>query len=691
MESNETSNSILNFENSKANFIEGYSSMLTFQPVVPIQKHSISTTSTVPLYEKLKNWNIQGIEHQNLRTEIFKVLGNKQLFYSDLDASKEQQRLNTLKQLQSLLSEIFGKDLIHISDIKDDPSKILALIDCLSQFDDSSLLTKLVVNNYLFGAAVYNLGTERHHKLLPEIECGKLLGCFAMTELGHGSNVRSLETTATYDPKTDEFIMNTPVRTATKWWIGNAAHAVVASVFARLILDGKDHEVHCFLVPLRKRNGIDLLPGVKIGDVGPKFGLNGVDNGWIQFDQVRIPSSSLLDKFGSVTNGVYSSPISNPSRRFANILAQMITGRISISFGTIRSFKTALVIATRYALKRLQFGPSTNGPEIPIMEYPTHQLEIMPMIATTYAYDAIKLYLARRFMERQDENEIHVLASGLKAVLSHYITVSILELRRMCGGHGYSSNSKLHRLLSSVDVGRTFEGDNTLLLQQVAKDLLTQFKKEYTSNKFTGTLKYLSKNTSLLLSGLNPYTTNRRDESHLLSFQFLLDSMEFRSSKLLIQSAQLVSKNYNKTKNSFIAWNQSLETLLHLARAHTETMIISRFIESINNEKDAETKKILTKLCQLYGLYRIRMDFEFYRNSNYLKKGKARAIIKLIQELCADLAQNAALLVKGFGNEESLIDSPLGLEDGDLYDNICKRVGLFSDKNYPEPILKSKL
>ncbi|EGC35948.1 hypothetical protein DICPUDRAFT_97730 [Dictyostelium purpureum] len=665
---------------------KGYNEMLPFPTA--INENPKDQTSKLSLTEKLKNWSIQGFEHHNIRDELNRIMSDKSLFHGDVNLGKEEQRVQTLKQLLAIAQGIFDKGLVQITDLREDPSKILAMMDIVSQFDDDSLMTKLIVNNFLFGAAVFNLGTERHHKLLPEIQSGRLLGCFAMTELGHGSNVRSLETTATYDPKTNEFIINTPLRTSTKWWIGNAGHATISSVFARLIIDGKDQEVHCFLVPIRKSNGIDLLPGIRIGDVGAKFGLNGVDNGWIQFENVRIPATNLLDRFGSVEGGVYSSPIKSPSRRFANILAQMITGRITISFGTTRTLKSGLIIATRYASKRLQFGPTSTGPEIPILSYPTHQLTIMPMIASAYAFDAIKVYLGRRFQERTDEAEIHVLASGLKAMISQYTTVSLMELRRLCGGHGYGSYSRYGRLIATVDVGRTFEGDNTLLLQQVAKDLLTQFKKEYSGNKFTGTLKYLGKNTSLLISGMNPLTTMRSDDAHLLSFQFLLDSMEFRSSKLLIQSAQTVSKNYKQTKDSFAAWNQSLEILIHLAKAHTETVIVTKFIESINKEKDIEVRSTLKKLCQLYGLYIIRQDFEFFRNSNYLKKGKAKAIIKLVGQLCSELSQNALVLVKGFGNEEHLMESPLGMEDGDLYENICKQVGgNFTRNNY----LNSKL
>eukprot|EP01133_Synstelium_polycarpum_P017871 gene17871-21310_t len=386
------------------------------------------------------------------------------------------------------------------------------------------------------------------------------------------------------------------------------SHAVIASVFARLIVDGQDHEVHCFLVPLRHSNGRDLLPGVRIGDVGMKYGINGVDNGWLQFEGVRIPATNLLNKFGGVTNGVYSSPISSPSRRFANILAQMMTGRMGLS------------IAIRYASKRLQFGPTHTSPETPILEYPTHYLVLMPMVATAYAFDSVKCFLAKKFKERNDEAEIHVLVSGAKALLSGYSTISIAEMRRLCGGHGYSSHSGLSKLIAVNDVGRTFEGN------------------------------------------INPVATFQVSDAHLLNLKFLLSCMEYRSTKLLIEAANELTKNYKATKNSFQAWNMT---------------------HSIKETKDKELRDVLKKLCQLYTLTRIRADFEFYRNTNYLKKGKAIAISKLVSSLSLELSHHALVLVDGFGNEEALNDSPLGQLHGDLYENICSKVGVFAPGNYP--------
>jgi acyl-CoA oxidase len=229
-------------------------------------------------------------------------------------------------------------------------------------------MVKLVVNSYLFGAAVFNLGTERHHRLLKDIETFKLPGCFCMTELGHGSNVRKLQTTATYDRATKEFVINTPSIEATKWWIGNAAHAKIACVFGQLIIDDVNHGVHGFLVPIRTMDEKhEILPGITIRDCGNKFGINGVDNGALTFTNVRIPATNLLDKFGGVSeDGTYSSPIKSLNKRFANILNQMLTGRIGITYASNTVLKIGVYIAVKYSTRRRQFGPTDTGTEVRI-------------------------------------------------------------------------------------------------------------------------------------------------------------------------------------------------------------------------------------------------------------------------------------------------------------------------------------
>src|SRR6476659_5851347 len=241
---------------------------------------------------------------------------------------------------------------------------------------DLSLMVKAGVQWGLFGGAVENLGTERHHKAyVQKIIDLDLLGCFAMTETGHGSDVQSLETTATYDPATEEFVVDSPTPSARKDYIGGAAEtARVAAVFAQLITpDGENHGVHCLVVPIRDADGNDL-PGVTTSDCHYKGGLPGVDNGRIVFDHIRVPRENLLNKYADVAaDGTYSSPIENPNRRFFTMLGTLIRGRVTVGGSAAAATLVALDIAIRYALQRRQFSAPDSGDEILIMDYLVHQ------------------------------------------------------------------------------------------------------------------------------------------------------------------------------------------------------------------------------------------------------------------------------------------------------------------------------
>ncbi len=162
---------------------------------------------------------------------------------------------------------------------------------------DLSVLTKVGVQFGLFGGAILQLGTKPHHDAyLADLITGRLLGCFAMTETGHGSNVQALGTTATYDAETAEFVIRTPDVSARKDYIGNAAeHGRMAVVFAQLTIKDESQGVHAFVVPIRNDAG-EPMPGVRIEDCGRKIGLNGVDNGRLWFDGVRVPRTTLLNR-----------------------------------------------------------------------------------------------------------------------------------------------------------------------------------------------------------------------------------------------------------------------------------------------------------------------------------------------------------------------------------------------------------
>ncbi|MGH8964807.1 MAG: acyl-CoA dehydrogenase family protein, partial [Actinomycetes bacterium] len=254
-------------------------------------------------------------------------------------------------------------------------------------YGDLSLLVKAGVQWGLFGGAVQALGTSRHHDAyLEQIMDGELLGCFAMTETGHGSDVQNLRTTATYDPDSREFDIHTPDVSARKDYIGNAARdGRMAVVFAQLRTGGQGYGVHAFLVPIRDDAGA-AAPGVTIGDCGHKAGLNGVDNGRLTFEHVRVPREALLNAFGDVAeDGTYTSSIASETRRFFTMLGTLVRGRISVAGGAGTATQKALALAIRYGEIRRQFADPGTGQEVVVLDYLVHQRKLLPALATTYA------------------------------------------------------------------------------------------------------------------------------------------------------------------------------------------------------------------------------------------------------------------------------------------------------------------
>jgi acyl-CoA oxidase len=591
------------------------------------------------------------------------VISDPQFKYVDLD-NLSQYREQVLKWCKELAVQGFGS-MAYPKEYggQADMANYFAIMEALS-YHDLSLVIKFGVQFGLFGMSVYFLGTEKHHKkYLKSIGTLELPGCFAMTETGHGSNVRGLETTATYDHSTKTFIINTPSEISKKEYIGNAAvHGQMATTFAKLIVDGKDYGVSAFLVPLRDKAG-KTLPGITIEDCGRKMGLNGVDNGKIQFTQVSIPYENLLDKFASITDdGKFASPISSDNRRFFTMLGTLVGGRIGIPRSGLSASKSGLTIAIRYSDKRRQFGPD-DGSEVPILNYRTHQRRLMPLLANAYALHFSLRYLTNRFLKRteRDMQEIEALAAGLKSFATWNATATLQECRECCGGKGYLSENRIDRLKNDSEIYTTFEGDNTVLMQLVAKSRLTEFKQEFSNMGLFGILNYVTDHATTSITEKNPFTTRNTDDSHLLDFDFYINAFRYRERDILESSAKRLRKHISGGMDSFDAFNVSQHHLVQVAFAHIERVILEQFIKQVEETKDAECKAVLTKLCQLFALSQIEKNKGWYLESGYMEGAKTKAIRKMVNHRCWDIRQEAVPLVNAFNIPDQCLSAPIGI------------------------------
>lgn len=546
---------------------------------------------------------------------------------------------------------------------QDDMASYFSIMETLS-YHDLSLVIKFGVQFGLFGMSIYFLGTEKHHKkYLRDIGTLDLPGCFAMTETGHGSNVRGIETTATYDRKTRSFVVHTPHEYAQKEYIGNAAcHGQMATVFAKLLIDDKDYGVSAFLVPLRDKGG-NLLPGVSIEDCGRKMGLNGVDNGKIRFDKVNIPYDNLLDRFAHVTEqGTFASPIASDNRRFFTMLGTLVGGRIGIPRSGLSASKSGLTIAIRYGDKRKQFGPE-GGAEVPILNYRTHQRRLMPLLANAYALHFSLQYLTNRFLVRTEEDmqEIEALAAGLKAFATWNTTDTLQECRECCGGKGYLSENRIDALKNDSDIYTTFEGDNTVLMQLVAKSRLTEFKQEFSNMNLFGILNYLADQAKTSITEMNPLIVRNTDDEHLLDFEFQLNAFKYRERDILASAARRLKRHLDSGMDSFDAFNVAQHHLVQVGYAYVERIILEQFIDQVQRTKDAGCKAILKKLCQLFALSQIDKNKGWYLENGYMEGVKTKAIRKMVNQLCWDIRQEALPLVDAFKIPDSCLAAPIAV------------------------------
>ncbi|XP_028787730.1 peroxisomal acyl-coenzyme A oxidase 1 [Neltuma alba] len=555
----------------------------------------------------------------------------------------------------------------------------------------------------MFIPAIKGQGTEeQQQKWLPLAYKMQIIGCYAQTELGHGSNVQGLETTATFDPQTDEFVINSPTLTSSKWWPGGlgkvSTHAVV---YARLITDGQDQGVHGFIVQLRSLDDHLPLPGITIGDIGMKFGngaYNSMDNGVLRFDNVRIPRNQMLMRVLQVTREGKCVQ-SNVPRQL--VYGTMVYVRQSIVSDASCALSRAVCIATRYSAVRRQFGSHNGGLETQVIDYKTQQARLFPLLASAYAFRFVGEWLkwlymdVTRRLQASDFStlpEAHACTAGLKSLTTSATSDGIEECRKLCGGHGYLCSSGLPELFAVYVPTCTYEGDNVVLLLQVARHLMKPTSQLGSGKKPVGTTAYMGR-----VEHLMQCRSDVQKAEDWLKPNVVLEAFEARAARMSVGCAQALSKFTNPEEG----FQQLAADLVEAAVAHCQLIVVSKFLEKLQQDIPGKgVKQQLQILCSIYALFLVHKHLGDFLSTGCITSKQGSLANEQLRSLYSQVRPNAIALVDAFNYTDHYLSSALGRYDGNVYPTLYEEAwkdplndSVVPDgfQEYVRPMLKQQL
>ncbi|KAH0836103.1 Peroxisomal acyl-coenzyme A oxidase 1 [Fonsecaea pedrosoi] len=555
----------------------------------------------------------------------------------------------------------------------------------------------------MFMVTLREQGTPEQHRLfLEKAQKYEMIGCYAQTELGHGSNVRGLETTATWNPHRKTFTLHSPSLTSSKWWIGSlgrtANHAVV---IAQLIIDKVSYGPHPFVVQIRDLQTHQPLDNIYVGDIGPKFGFNTMDNGFLLLNNVEIPHDNMLSRFSRVDalTNKYIRP-SNPSLVYGTLT--WVRSNIVLRSGAVLA--RGVTTAVRYCAVRKQFrrlDAASNGTsdttEMAVLNYSMVQYRLLPLLAATFALhftgqNMIQLYQANQAAmngpDRSKSNadillaELHASSCALKAYTSTVAGEGLETCRRACGGHGYSSFAGVGSLYADYLPTLTWEGDNFMLTQQVSRYLLKiarQVVSEVDVNSSTHAApgNQFSIHTATILAN---YRTKQSDTT-VVPFDVLGDDTSCLVDAFAWRVAYQTFEILRRHDDEGASWDSLLVSFWRLSTAYSQYLVVRNFHQvlshptaQISPPPASDTMAVLHSLFRLNALYCLSNE-----SSEFLTSGACTAkVLHMLREerllpLLSEVRPHAVKLVDAWKISDWQLDSSLGRADGRVYEDLFYR------------------
>jgi acyl-CoA oxidase len=424
------------------------------------------------------------------------------------------------------------------------------------------------------------------------------------------------------------------------------------------------------------------MPGVSISDCGRKGGLNGVDNGRLSFRGVRVPREALLNRYGDVAaDGTYSSPIASDNRRFFTMLGTLIRGRISVAGTAGSATKRALAIAVRYADARRQFERPGSGDEVVLLDYRAHQRKLLPALAASYALHFAQEELVAAMHDLQTgaepeeraQRELESRAAGVKAVATWHATATIQACREACGGAGYLAENLLTTLKADTDVFTTFEGDNTVLLQLVAKGLLTNYQTFFADLGTLATARFVAEQfvgaviertaARGVIERLAAASPGRDSDDVLLDRAWQVRTFEDREEHVLEGLARRLRRAASGDGDAFELFNDAQDHVLRAARVHVDRVVLEAFVAGLERCSDPAASALLGRVCDLYVLSNIENDLAWFLAHGRLTATRAKAVTGAVNDLCKALRPHARTLVDAYAIPERFLAAAIVTEE----------------------------
>ena len=519
-------------------------------------------------------------------------------------------------------------------------------------------------------------------KWLPLFDTGRLMGAYAQTELGHGSDVQSLETEAVYDEKTKEFVIHSPSVSSYKWWPGELGQlGNVAVVYAKTILKGKKIGVFPFIVPLRDLETHKPLRGVEVGDIGPKLGYAAKENGFIKFDKVRIPLENMPSRFFEITDkGEF---IQKGNAKV--VYSAMMKVRIFLLSSAAFNLGKAVAIATRYSFIRKQFK-NDRKEEVPVIQYQLQQFKLFPLMARAFAMEAT-YHSVLKMVEKCNQEiqvgdfsnlqECHILLSGAKAFFTWWCSNGLSVCMQCCGGHGYSQFSGIPNLIQSFTPNTILEGENTMLTLQVSRYLLKCAKNimEGKPEKVNGHCVYLKNGDEL-------ENFNKDFEATMKCPQTLLKLIQKCSWTKLNELFLGIANEHGSGQSMVDIFNKKVGIRsFEAAKIHTVAFTYNFFLENASNISHEGSKAAFMSMAKLFATEAIIENSQLFVSSGLISPNQLSELKKNFEDLLEELFKDCLVLSEAFVPDDYMLFSAIANSNETPYDNLynlANRVGVMN-------------